>query len=814
MTLKSKINGIELGDHLCLVYDNEKDKLYTTILFIIDGLKKEELVFVLNEDEEEIIRILGEIIDVRRFIEKEQLIFLSKEEIYLKDGFFDANKMLETIAELDEKALIEGYKGLRVVGNANWVLTHPKLESFLEFEAKLNKLLPLTKSIFLCLFDERKFNPGLLLRILQVHPKLISGKEVRENLNYLPPDKFLKKLKAGNATLKKLIDRKLMIEFEEMEEKFRMLFESSFEAVMIFKGDRLIACNPKAIELFGFKDFQQLLGKRIYDLFKENSLEYRVNAASRGEPQFFELGFFRTDGDKIDLEVSLTKVSDKLMMIARDITERKKMEEELREREERYRLLVDSSIDAIITINSKAEILTWNRGAEKIFGYRAEEVIGKPLTILIPERFRERFRKRFNQIYSVFKSEFEYPIGRYMETIGLRKNGEEFPAEMSYYIWRSGDKIFFTSIVRDISERNRLEQSLRESEKKYRELWENAGDVLFIIDLEGNFLEANRTARELFGYNKEEVKKLNLRDVVDENYLPVIYQEIEKIINSKRSEILNLEVLCYTKDGKAVWMESRAKPIIDKGRIIAIQGIARDITERKKMEEAIKESEEKFRALAEKSLVGIYLIQDGVFKYVNPKMAELWGYSVDELIGRNPLEFIHPEDKEIVKRNIEKRIKGEADSIHYRLRMVRKDGSIRINEVYGSRTFYSGKPAVLGTLVDITDEERRRKKLEEYKRFYQNAQDLFFILDGKGRFVDINPKYAEMLGYSKEELIGHTARKLIDPDELDRVRENFKKVMRGQSVRYEAKAVAKDGRVYVMDVTIWPVFNKGKVVGA
>ncbi|WP_456468237.1 PAS domain S-box protein [Archaeoglobus sp.] len=107
-----------------------------------------------------------------------------------------------------------------------------------------------------------------------------------------------------------------------------------------------------------------------------------------------------------------------------------------------------------------------------------------------------------------------------------------------------------------------------------------------------------------------------------------------------------------------------------------------------------------FRVMAEKSLVGVYLIQDGKFQYVNPKMAELWGYEANELIGKSPLEFIHPDDRETVEKNIKLRIKGEIESVNYKLRVVRKDGEIRVNEVYGSRTIFRGKPAIIGTLID------------------------------------------------------------------------------------------------------------------
>ncbi len=683
------VEEIELGDHICMVYDEEKEKLYTVILFIVDGLKKGELVFVLNEDKDEIIKVLGEVIDVRRFLEKKQLVFLSKDESYLRDGYFDSDKMLEIVTELDEKALVEGYKGLRLVSNADWVLTYPKIESFFEYEAKMNKYLPLTRCIALCLFDERKFDPDVLLKVLQTHPKIISGKDVRKNLNYQPPDMFLRKLRKNmKSSFQKIIDKKLRREFEEIEKKFRLLFESPFDAVMILRGSRLISCNSTAIKIFGYRRFQDLLGKDLYDLLPDKQsdgsdsrefLESKIKAANKGEPQFFELSFAGADGKLVDLEVSLTKLgSDNLMAIARDVTERKRMEESLRESEERYRLLVNTSIDAIITINSKAEILTWNRGAENIYGYKEEEIIGKPLIVLIPERFREKFRKGFESFIKLGSLNFP---GKYMETVGLRKNGEEFPVEMSYYSWKTSQGIFYTAIVRDISER-------------------------------------------------------------------------------------------------------------------------------KKMEKGIREGEEKFRIIAEKSLVGVYLIQDGIFKYVSPKLAEDFGYEVDEIIGKEVLHFIHPKDRKIVSENIRKRIEGEIESARYKLRVVRKNGEVRTFEVFGSKISYRGKPAIVGTAIDITEDELHKRRLESYERFFRNARDIFFILDKNGRFIDVNPKFAEILGYTSKELIGHTSRKIAYPEDLDGLRSFFKKILSGEAGRHEFRAVTKDGRVLWFELVEWPVYGE------
>ena len=394
--ITDNLREIELGDHICMLYDNEKAKLSTTVLFILDGLKRNELVLVLEEDKDEILRVLNEVIDAKSFIERERLIFHSKEESYLRDGFFDPDKMLETIAELDEKALTEGCKGLRIVGNASWVLTYPRLQSFLEFEAKLNRFLPLTRCICLCLIDERKFDADTLFKILQAHPKIIAEKEAQLNPNYVPPERFLKEL-WKNEPVQKLINRKLKREFEEVERRFRLLFESPFDAVMVIKNHKLTSCNSTALKILGFRRFRDLLSKNIFELLLEDSkeiFERKIKAANTDKPQFFELSFVKADGSQVELEVSLTRVEDGLMMIARDITERKRIEEKLRESEEKFRRAFDSAPILLAIVDRSGVFIEANKAMKMSLG---RNPVGMSIFDLMDEKDAERRMRKIRQ---------------------------------------------------------------------------------------------------------------------------------------------------------------------------------------------------------------------------------------------------------------------------------------------------------------------------------------------------------------------------------------------------------------------------------
>lgn len=213
--------------------------------------------------------------------------------------------------------------------------------------------------------------------------------------------------------------------------------------------------------------------------------------------------------------------------------------------------------------------------------------------------------------------------------------------------------------------------------------------------------------------------RICLADIIAKEHVPFVVEVVKSLAREGWKEALQ-EVLCRTKHGKEIWVEVKFRSL-GRGRVALI---ARDITAKKELEERLVESEEMFRIMAERSLVGIYLIQDGVFKYVNPKMAELWGYGIDEIVGRSPVDFVHPDDREMVKRNIELRISGKVEYANYKVRIVRKNGEVRINEVYGSRMIFKGKPAIIGTLVDITDEVKMRREVERLNKLLQILNEI------------------------------------------------------------------------------------------
>lgn len=261
----------------------------------------------------------------------------------------------------------------------------------------------------------------------------------------------------------------------------------------------------------------------------------------------------------------------------------------------------------------------------------------------------------------------------------------------------------------------------------YKEAIDSIGDYLLIIDREKRIVFANRALLELCKREWNDIVGKECHEFSHHCPLPcstkdsrIICPHEEAFERGKASHLLHTHIL---PDGRERLFEITASPIGDGDVMIEVM---RDVTERIELERRLKETEEEFMALVEKSLVGVYLIQDGLFRYVNPKLAEFFGYTKDELIERKgPKDLVYPDDWHIVEDNLRRRIEGEVESVNYSFRGLKKDGSAFDVEVYGSRTIYKGRPAVIGTLLDITERKRYsdelNRRLKELEQFYDIA---------------------------------------------------------------------------------------------
>lgn len=377
---------------------------------------------------------------------------------------------------------------------------------------------------------------------------------------------------------------------------------------------------------------------------------------------------------------------------------------------------------------------------------------------------------------------------------------------------------------RSENERKQAEKALQESEKKYRQLFMNAPTAIYEVDYKNRrFIDFNEIISTMTGYSKEELMQMDPWDLLTEESRKT-YLDRMKLMKEGRNVSDSQEYTVRKKDGGIIWVNMNINYIVEDGLPEKARIVVHDITERKQMEETLRESEEKFRNLAEKSIVGIYLIQDGVFKYVNSRQAEICEYRIEEMIDKAMVrDVVYPEDWPLVEGNMRKRICGESTFLHYAFRVYTKNKKIKYTEVYSSRTMYQGKLAIIGTMLDITDLKQSGEALRKSEATLQSvfkATPVGIALMKDRVFQRINNAWCKIFGYSESDVIGHTFRMAYDNEaEYERVgQELYASILGSGMIPVQTRLRRKDGVFRDITLTAAPLhledISLGTVVAA
>jgi PAS domain S-box-containing protein len=366
----------------------------------------------------------------------------------------------------------------------------------------------------------------------------------------------------------------------------------------------------------------------------------------------------------------------------------------------------------------------------------------------------------------------------------------------------------------DSQELKKLIEKLRESEQKYRDLFENANDLIVVFNMEGVIEDVNRAVEETVGLSRDKIVGRRVEEFIHPDSRQKIRERISQILETKRSPESYEEYQIIDAKGGAFWVEARGRPIVKDGKVVGIQVIMRDITQRKRAEEALRESEEKYRSLVENSHTGIYIIQDGVYKFVNQKLCEITGYSKEELIGMDFRKLIAPESSHVIEGSL-KRQRGEAGAARFEFKGLRKDGEKRDALVYSVPIIYKGKPAVQGNLIDITDIKRTQEKMKMLASIVENVSEAICSMDLEGRIAYWNTYAETLFGYAKEEIIGKHISVLVPENRKGEVEYCMKLASeRGYISGFETERVKKSGERFPVELTATALRDdKGEIKG-
>ena len=257
--LEKSVEDMEPGDHLCFIYETEKEHRALFTQFIRQGLERGEKVLYIMDahTKEEVLNYLRDDgMVVEPYLESGQLIIIKVDEAYMREGIFDPDAMIEMLRDETERSLEEGYSALRVTGEMTWALEGLRgSERLIEYEAKLNEFFADSKCLAICQYDKRRFKPALLSDVLATHPIAIIGTEVFDNFYYVPPEDFLSpdpEAAKLNKRLNSLLELKQAGKaLYESEEKYRRLFEEARDGIVLADGETgiLVDCNYEATRL-------------------------------------------------------------------------------------------------------------------------------------------------------------------------------------------------------------------------------------------------------------------------------------------------------------------------------------------------------------------------------------------------------------------------------------------------------------------------------------------------------------------------------------------------------------------------------------
>ena len=277
--------------------------------------------------------------------------------------------------------------------------------------------------------------------------------------------------------------------------------------------------------------------------------------------------------------------------------EHERAERALRESEEKFRAVSETAADGIISADADGAITYFNTAAESLFGYTAAEVMGRPLATLMPKRFREAHHEGLRRFSSTAQSRL---IGQTTELAGRRKDGSEFPVELSLATWKTGDgKTAFTGILRDITRRNQADQALRESEQRFRSAFEHTAVGMALLDLKGRYSRVNQAYCQMLGYREDELQGRTVRDVTHPDDVARSVDHVRRLLAGELPAF-TIEKRYLHKSGSVVWsLTSVAAVPDDDGNPLYLVTETQDITERKRAEAELAMHQERLEALVE-----------------------------------------------------------------------------------------------------------------------------------------------------------------------------------------------------------------------
>ena len=617
----------------------------------------------------------------------------------------------------------------------------------------------------------------------------------------------------------------------EGEERYRTLLENAGTPIAYYTLDgTALLINTIGAKNLGITP-EEFVGKSIYDSLPDLAditMKRMKQIEKSGTGAQFEDLVQLPSGDRWFLS-DFQPVKDKhgkifaVQIISQDTTHQKQAEEALQESEEKYRTIFESASDAIFTLRMTVEgprFADCNSNALKLYGCKPEEIIGaSPLNFSSHEQPDGRSSAEKIDGIAVATMAGELLC---FEWRHRRLDGTLFDTEVTVTRIDIGGESYLQAIVRDVTERKQAEEALRESEEKFRMI-SNQSLMGVIILQDELFVFVNDRAAAIMEVPAEEIANWtprNYANLIHPDDRDFVMDQGRKKQAGEKDAVFHYNWRMVTPGGNLKWIEMWSKSILFRGRI-ADMVTTIDITERKQVEDALQESEEKYRNVVERANDVIVIMQDGVLKYTNPLASTMMGYTPEEAIGRPLSDFVHPDEVQTAVDRYTRRMAGEDMPPIYETALLHKDGRRIEIELSGGVISYLGRPADLIIIRNVTERKEAEKEIraseEKLRTIFEAANDAIIYVDEQGTIIDANSKLEHIFGYKREEVIGKNFAEFafLEPAGMKQIVDLFTKSLAAEGpALIEIEVRHKDGHTVFAEASTTTIEDDTGVRGA
>jgi PAS domain S-box-containing protein len=601
-----------------------------------------------------------------------------------------------------------------------------------------------------------------------------------------------------------LYRREMERRFKENETWYGTTLRSIGEAVISTDTFGTIKfMNTAAENLTGWK-MSEVLGESLLKVFQtaetnvkpqftsqvDKILKNKITAVLKNQSTLISRG-----GKEIPIDESASPIKDEfgntvgVVLVFQDVSERKQVQEALKTSQDYAQNIVESSMDMVIAVDLERHIIEFNKTAERTFGYKKEEVVGKHINILYANPDAgEHINKKVDE------------LGREVtEVWNKRKNGEIFPCILSSAVLQNsrGEKIGFMGMSRDMTEITKSDERLKAAKVYAQSIINSSLDMIIAVDKNHHIIEFNKAAEETFGYY--------VQDLLGK-HVSILYadpEECTKVHKTTEEQSRYVQEIVNKRKNGELFRSLLSSSVLRnvKGDTIGVMGVSRDITEKNRSDQALRESEERYRTLVELSPDPIVVYSSGTIVFVNTSAVQIFGaQSTEDLIGRSMMEMIHPDYRLLVQRQVLQMSKEGKRAPLTEEKFIRLNGTTFEAEVAAMTFLWQGKSAIQVVMRDVTERIKAEQVIRgsemKYRSLVENVLDGVYQTTPDGEILTANPALARMLGYNSEtDLLLLNAEKQLYVDTEER-RQYLRLLNKGERIKNaEFKLRRKDGQI-------------------